>query len=221
MKQLPVSLLIAAAVLAAAPALGTCPSNPASVVCTGTPIAISDAAYDGTTPSMACATCTYTIDPGCADALKTPPAFDIAVTHTWVGDLTIKVVSPLGTIKTLMSRPGGVETVDGVGYCCGVDEEWVGASVNFETGMAFPPGESLGTFVADVCSGDGMCDFEPDCGACLGEDATITDYLLEAPSGIWLVCVGDGAGGDIGTLDSAVIRFEQVLPVELQSFSVE
>lgn len=40
-------------------------------------------------------------------------ALEIGVEHTWVGDLTIKVVSPTGTVVTAMNRPGAAVADDG------------------------------------------------------------------------------------------------------------
>ncbi|MCP3957848.1 MAG: hypothetical protein GY719_08350 [bacterium] len=222
MTRLRIALLIAAAALLAAPAFATCPSNPAVVACTGGPVAIPDDAYDGTTGSMACLTCTYTIDAGCPDVLKTPPVFDIAVTHTWVGDLVIKVINPGGLVKRIQSRAAFSETADDGLGCCGDSDDWTGATVTYtEEGTGNPPSEDMGVPGGIICTGDGICAHDVNQGLGFpGTDDDLSDYVGPAAAGAWMVCVGDAGSGDTGTLDSASITFEQV-PVELQSFAVE
>ncbi len=231
MNRLPALLFIALAALLAAPALATCPSNPASVVCTGVPVAIPDGAYDGTIGSMACATCTYTIDPGCPDVLKAPPVFEIGVTQTFVGDLTIKVVNPAAggsIVKRIQSRAGLVEPADDGTDCCGFSEDWLGDVITYtDVGTGNTPAELMGINGGPICTGgggggDGVCIHDADQGVgAPGSDDDLSAYVGgPAAGGVWLVCVGDSIATFPGTLDSATIIFEQ-LPVALQSFAIE
>ena len=70
-------------------------------------VSIPDGTYNGTLGSMA------------SVSLNIPDSatlFDVNVTialdHTWIGDLVIKVQDPSGTVITLMSRPGVSEPAD-------------------------------------------------------------------------------------------------------------
>ena len=80
---------------------------------TATPaLAIPDNLYRGSFggPTMACST----IDTSAllAGSTASTITLNVAQSHTWVGDLVIKLQTPSGTIQGVMSRPGAVEALD-------------------------------------------------------------------------------------------------------------
>jgi len=163
----------------------------------GGAIPIPDDGYDGTLGSMACAT---------VNVAETGPVDDVDVTlnaeHTWVGDLTVKLVSPSGTVNTLMSRPGLAEPADDGTDCCGnSDNLELATPVNFSTTNGVVDAETMGGTDTDnvVCADDGECDFIPNPDTGPGGPLD-TFFDGEEASGDWQVCVGDSAGLDTGNL---------------------
>lgn len=164
----------------------------------GTPIA--DNTYDGTLASMTCLTTPVT-----GGAVQ-DVSVDIAMNHTWIGDLTIKVVSPMGTVNTVMSRPGLAEVSDGgMAECCGDSSDLVDTSaINFSAAGAIDA-ENMGANILGgefVCQDDGECNFLPNPGVAVGGPLD-TFFDGEPASGNWQVCVGDGAAGDVGDVVTA------------------
>src|SRR3972149_118483 len=70
----------------------------------GLALAVPDDAYNGTQGSMACDTLTVVSEPG-MDTIAGPVTVQIAMSHTWVGDMVIKLFGPTSNY-TLVSRPG-------------------------------------------------------------------------------------------------------------------
>ncbi len=62
-------------------------------------------AYNGTQASMACNTLAVANEPG-FNTINGPVTISISMSHTWVGDLVIKLFPPAGGGYTLVSRPG-------------------------------------------------------------------------------------------------------------------
>src|SRR5438105_4516854 len=77
----------------------------------GLNLAIPDDGYNGTLGSMASSTITV---PALAENIIRDVNAVVAINHTFVGDLTIKLQSPQGTIVTLLNRPGILTADDGV-----------------------------------------------------------------------------------------------------------
>lgn len=152
----------------------------------GGTIAIPDAAYDGTLASMACQTVAIAQGGPVEDV-----AVDVQIEHTFVGDLTFKVLSPAGTVATVMSRPGLAEPADDGSDCCGTgDDILLTDPVDFAAGNP--------TDAEDFAAGGGSYFPNPDSAVDSGDLSTIFDN--EETSGTWQFCAGDGAGGDTGNL---------------------
>ena len=126
----------------------------------GNGIAIPDDGYDGTIASMAC------LDTVVADGTVAAINVDLAVDHTWIGDLTVKVVPPSGMdadVLTLMSRPDFAEGVDDGSGCCGDSSNMNSTPINFADANTFDA-ETMGTTIDGamfVCQDDGECTFSP------------------------------------------------------------
>ena len=171
----------------------------------GTCQAITDDGYDGTLGSMTC----FTV-PG-ADVIITGATVDVGINHTFVGDLTIKVQSPMGTISTMMSRPGTTEPDDlGTAPPFGDGSDMVEtAPVTFDDGAA-TSAEDMGATEGIVCQDLGICDYFPFPDA--GPGAGLSDFNGEMGIGDWMVCVGDSAGFDTGDLCTAAVNLQGPAP---------
>jgi subtilisin-like proprotein convertase family protein len=109
---------------------------------------------------------------------------DVAITHTWVGDLKLTLESAEGTVLTLLDRPG----VPPGTFGCSDDN----MNVSFDDAAA-----------TDAATLDALCGNPPlwyD-GSAQPVDA-FSALSGQNANGNWTLCVSDGAGGDLGTLDS-------------------
>lgn len=167
-------------------------------------------AYNGTLGSMTCLS--QAIVGNGVDAVV-DVSLTVAMSHTWIGDMTIKVVSPAGSVITVLSRPGTNEVVDN-----GTEPNGFGDSADLAT--AFPvsyatgaptDAESMGATLlggADVvCEDDGLCAYFPNAGAALPGD--FTSLIGQSAVGNWQVCFGDSFVGDLGVLDTVTLTVVQ------------
>jgi uncharacterized repeat protein (TIGR01451 family) len=105
----------------------------------------------------------------------------VNATHTWVGDVTLTLTSPGGTVVTLLDRPG----VPAGTFGCNNEN----INVRFADGQPDPEGVCGAADApwpvtdASPVPGDAMADFN-------GEDA----------NGAWTLTAFDAAGGDTGTI---------------------
>lgn len=177
----------------------------------GGTIPIPDDGYDGTLGSMACQVVTISDTAPVEDV-----DFDVALEHTWIGDLVIKLVSPAGTIATVLSRPGFDELADdGVG-CCGASDNLVLSSpITFSTSNGLVDAETMGGTSTDnvVCQDDGECIFIPNPGAASDSGDLATLFDGEEAAGDWQLCVGDSVGFDTGNLGA--VTLDLTLGVEI------
>ncbi|MDX1439729.1 MAG: proprotein convertase P-domain-containing protein, partial [Rubricoccaceae bacterium] len=206
-----VTLLLAAFALIASPAFAQ------DVLDLGAPGAIPDDGYDGTAGSMLCSTVDNS---GGTIVSVTDVSLDISITHTWVGDLTIKVFSPIGTELAVLATPGQPLAPDDGSTCCGDSSDLDGTSLNFANGNPFDA-ELMGSTILGgefVCTTDGQCDFFPNPDGAPGTDFDDFDGE-DATAGSWSVCVGDGAAGDPGTFNGGTLTIDGDIPVELTSFT--
>lgn len=169
-------------------------------------VAIPDDGYDGTLGSMVC------LDvPGQAGTINDINV-QVAITHTWVGDLVIKLVSPSSEVLTLLSRPGYGESADDGTGCCGDSSNLdLNFPITFDDSAA-TSAEDMGSTLSGgvICQDDGICTFAPAPGA--GPGTNLAQFIGQDGAGTWQVCVGDSAGGDTGDFDSAQIIFDVTAP---------
>jgi subtilisin-like proprotein convertase family protein len=125
--------------------------------------------------------------------------------HTWIGDLVVKLVSPDGTVVTLMSRPGYAETADDGTGGAGTDDNLTRtAPVTFQGGATTSAEDmGLGDDNATVCEDDGICTYTANHGA--AAVGNLTTFVGKTIAGTWKMCVGDAAPGDTGTIDRVTL----------------
>ncbi len=76
---------------------------------------------------------------------------DLAINHTWVGDITIELVAPTGDAITMMNRPGMAPPNTG---CCGTNDDLISTSPITFTDTSVNDAELMGAFLSGVCFGD-------------------------------------------------------------------
>lgn len=169
----------------------------------GGTVPIPDDGYDGSLGSMAC-TASNVADTGNVEDVE----FEVALEHTWVGDLTIKLVSPAGTVATVQSRAGLAEPADDGTDCCGnSDNLALGSPITYSTTNGVVDAETMGgTDTSNVvCQDDGECSFVPNPGSAADSGDLSALFDGEAANGDWEVCVGDSGGLDTGNLGAATV----------------
>ncbi len=170
------------------------PAQAVIVTYAGSPIAIPDATYDGTLASAASSSLLVTgQNPGTITSVRV----GVGIDHDWVGDLTLKLQAPDGSLLFLLNRPGLVSSMDG-------DPSGGGFSGNLAftqpigfSDAAGPYADTLGVGFLDGQTITGGS-FKPD-GDGAGDDQLSMLNGLEA-DGLWTLYVGDSASGGTGSL---------------------
>lgn len=169
---------------------------------TGLNLVFVDDGYNGTLASMTC----HSINVPAAGTVE-EVSVRIGMSHTWVGDLVIKLLSPVNTTATLVSRPGVTESADD-------GNNFVGAGDSSNLAIAFPidyvqtasiASEDMGNTLNTsgvICENDGQCSFRPTRGAAVTTSENLqTAFDGESQFGDWQLCIGDANRLDIGSLD--------------------
>nr|WP_305119040.1 proprotein convertase P-domain-containing protein [Tahibacter harae] len=152
---------------------------------------------------------------------------NIAMVHSFVGDLTIKLISPAGTVVTLVSRPGVLESADDGNDAVGFGENSNLAIANplLYDDAAPNPSEQMGKIPSDLATGDTICAFAgspctyaPSPGAATA--GNLGSLAGQNKVGNWQLCIGDSASADTGSLDGWTLTLGTT-PVTLQSYSVD
>lgn len=191
----------------------TCSGEPSScepiepqVVDTGTGLGVvvaDDESYDGSLETMDCVD--LVVDDEGHPTLQWVEV-QIAMDHTYVGDLVMKLESPAKTVLTLMSRPGLDEPRDTSNPSNGDSSNLSArAPIRFADGAPHDA-ETMGAGITNgsvVCLDDDRCDYFPNPGAGPGE--TLSDFVGEDPAGTWRLCVADGDDNVQGTIDRVVL----------------
>lgn len=175
----------------------------------GLGLEIPDDGYDGTVGSMVCAE--LEVDDDGTD-LVAYLEVELRVDHTYVGDLTVKLISGAGTEVTLMARPGSDAPDDGTNLPFGrAGDLLVSFPVTFSesapSSAELMGMDMFGFEVVHICADDGLCEFAP--GVAAPPAGALTAVVGEDATGTWRVCVGDSAGGDVGVLNAVHLRVGQ------------
>ncbi|MBA3549159.1 MAG: hypothetical protein H0T76_22025 [Nannocystis sp.] len=172
---------------------------------------VPDGAYDGTLGSMLCHEFNLGNDPVDGIEFYGDVTLGVGLDHNWVGDLTLRVMNPMGKLLTVFNRPGGPVLPDDGTSCCGDSSNLAKSHpLTFKTSGAFDPaimGKSLGTAQV-ICKDDAQCEYKPNHG--LGPGLDFNDFLGDGVEGSWMVCLGDSELGDPGVLDAVNLSFTRV-----------
>jgi len=168
---------------------------------------IVDDGYNGTQASMTCVNVTVTAS---GDGVVDYVCPTLAMSHTWIGDLTIKLVSPANTVITLMSMPGVVEAADNGASITGDSSNLLlGFPITWKDGgpkSAELMGNTL-TSAQVVCRDDAACIYDPNAGA--AAPGKLNAFIGQAGPGTWKLCVGDSGVGDLGAIDQVKLVIGQ------------
>ncbi len=198
-----------------------CPGNLSQVTveAAGLNKKVPDDKYNGTMigQSMVCTTLNV-VDDGLNFVESAELSF--AADTTWIGDATIKIVSPDNKILTVLNRPTDGAPLPDNGSNPNNDN---GRGVDllkkdkltFKNGGATPAAD-MGSSLTDnfpqpgeyVCQDDAKCEYAPSPGNGPGVD--FGDFRGDTAVGDWKVCVGDSGPGDIITLDYIGLTFQKV-----------
>jgi subtilisin-like proprotein convertase family protein len=132
----------------------------------------------------------------------------VTMSHTWVGDLTMKVRSPAGTVLTFLNRPGSNAADDG-GGAVGNNANWSNVQLLFGDGFG-PEAETMGdglTTDQRVCLDNGVCNYDPSPDTAVSPASFAAAFNGQAVAGNWTLCVGDSALGDVGTVSNWRLNF--------------
>lgn len=134
------------------------------------------------------------------------PEIALGLTHTWIGDVTVKVIPPSGApIVTLFSRPG---RTGGTGFGSSADFAQANAITFRDSSVNNPETMGTGLTATQAVCRDGaqLCNFRTNRDEEVLPDVTNLAALNgQAAGGNWQVCVGDGALQDTGSLCTAAI----------------
>ncbi len=169
-------------------------------------LAVPDDGYDGTLGSMACIDI---IVPSMAPDIVASVSVAVGLDHSWLGDMTVKLVSPSATVVTLVSRAGLTEASDdggsGVGDSSNLDALfpllYIDGAANDAENMGTTP--ALGTF-DNICEDDGICTWNPNPGA--APAGSLTVFVGETSNGTWRLCAGDSVVDDPGILQNVTLH---------------
>jgi subtilisin-like proprotein convertase family protein len=132
------------------------------------------------------------------------------ISHTWLGDLTIKLVSPAATTVTLLSRADYNESGDNGQGTSGESSNLVaGYPITFATG-APTSAENMGITISNgsaVCRDDALCTFAPSAGAAAA--GNLTTFNGQVAAGTWKFCVGDGGLDDTGVINKVTLNISR------------
>jgi subtilisin-like proprotein convertase family protein len=160
-------------------------------------VSIVDDSYNGTPASMASVPLAVP-----ASTTIQNVAVRLAMAHTWIGDLTIKVRNPVGTVVTLMSRPGLAESADdGTGGSGASSDLSASFPILFQKGAAVSA-ENMGNTLTGsqaICRDDGICNFVPASGAAAA--GGLDSFKGQNAFGTWRLYVGDSGAGDTGAIN--------------------
>ncbi len=156
--------------------------------------------YDGTISTMDCVDLTVG-NTGFHSVQRV--RVTVGIDHNYVGDLVIKLFSPLGTESTLMSRPGVAETADTYSEPSGESSNLTASSPITFRDDATDSAEDMGDTIPDydeICYHDNRCEYLTAPGA--GPGSSLADFNGEDPVGIWKLCVADADDIYSGTIQS-------------------
>jgi subtilisin-like proprotein convertase family protein/truncated hemoglobin YjbI len=199
-----------------------CPGNLSQVTVEAAAINknVSDDKYNGTmlAPSMLCTTLSVA-----GDGLDFVESVELsfAADTTWIGDATIKIVSPDDKILTVLNRPTDGAPLPDNGSNGNGNDNGRGVDLlkkdklTFKNGGATPAAD-MGATLSDnfpqpgdfVCQDDAKCEYAPSPGNGPGVD--FSDFRGDTTVGDWKVCVGDSGPGDIIALDYIGLTFQKV-----------
>ena len=160
------------------------------------PITIADNTYDGTTASMDCAPIPVSGISGSVFSAE----LELAMNHTWIGDLTVKLINPNGDELAVMNDIGDSSDLLSTSPISLFD----GAAISAADMGSTIPGAGV------VCQDDFECEFAPAPNGEPEPPSTFADLGTGSANGDWMLCGGDNANGDVGSIEAATLTVLEV-----------
>ncbi len=163
----------------------------------------------GVDAGMVCAELDFSAQPS---SLVVGAEMEIGISHSWLGDITVKLTSPDGSTLPVMVRPAGInsnptnDTGDATNLGDGSNLDRAAPLTFRDAGETDP--EVMGIAIngdAAVCLDDGLCDYFPNPDVAAGHPDYVNvfaGFVGEKADGVWQICVGDGELEDEGTFDT-------------------
>ncbi len=153
-------------------------------------LVVPDAHYNGSQATMTCVKVNVPDQIGFpfVDAVEV----DVAMNHSWIADLTIKVFGPNGNTRVLLLNQPASNSDLATGYPIRFKHD--GAKYSQSMGSTLTNGV--------VCKDDAACDYRP--GNSPGR--RLSAFIGTPAEGSWHVCFGDSVLGDIGVVQAIVLR---------------
>ncbi len=140
----------------------------------------------------------------------------VGMDHSYVGDVTIKVVSPDAKVLTALGRPSNEPPLADTGVpCCGYPANLSAMFPFTLTDAATITGKDMGKGLTDlkvICKDENPkidpCQFKPYKGG--GPGTAFADFKNDNAVGTWKVCFGDSGKGDFGKLQYVGLTLDKV-----------
>jgi subtilisin-like proprotein convertase family protein len=179
---------------------------------------IPDDAYNGQITSMASDTVDASSIP--RDHIVTDVELRIWMSHSWVGDLTIKLAGPDGTVLTLLERPRGDGAADPSGDNGASSAQTdnsdllVTDPITFSDD-AFLSAEQLGAGRSETQSACVVpCEFRPTPQNAGGPGSFREAFGGQVARGAWTLLLGDSSPADVGRVQDWSLVVRHVRPLE-------
>ncbi len=127
-----------------------------------------------------------------ANAVVTDVDITINLNHTWVGDLTVELISPAGTSVVLVDQ------------LCGAVDNWDNVTFDDEAGLA----------VATACN-----PIPPALAGSVIPQGSLATIDGQSAVGAWTLVITDQVGGDGGTLNEVALNVDYYLAVPSAPFA--
>lgn len=147
---------------------------------------------------------TFVVPPG--RGVVTRVAVNLSLSHTWVGDLVVRLIAPTGQSHVLFGYTGATSAIgkgyraDVAGYYLfrdGATSSWWSSALNAGAGTV-----PEGAYRTSGLGGPGAT----------GAATAMDPVFAGLPSaGTWTLRITDGAAGDIGSINSATLSFETLM----------
>lgn len=180
----------------------------------GLKLPIPNDGYDGTEKSMVCQTFevpALTINNQTYNRVSGRMSVDLALSHSYAGDLTVKVFGPAGDALAVVNRPRSNAADTGVDLPRGDGSDLVETHpIRFVDGAAISA-ENMGRYLADdlaICRDNAECQQRPNRGSAVTL-GSFGGFNSKIANGTWKVCVGDSNPADVGTLESVSFTFRR------------
>ena len=142
-------------------------------------------------------------------ATVTDLSVDLAIEHTWVGDLIIELRGPNGEVLNLVARPGAPPgTLGDSSNAAATAEGTISFDDNAASGVN---AEDMGATILGsevICLDDGICNYFPN-----DQSTFFSDIIGGDPNGEWNLFVSDNGGGDTGFVANWALNVTYTTPL--------